>query len=279
MAGQAKEKSKGGFLGNIGNSLFRQVKDVVIDLQSGSMGVKQKNDEGEFLVTLSDEQKLIHNPIKQLGLPIPGIAIRTNVADLKVGDIIVMPDGGYSFNLGPAGDGDLNIVNAKSGRSTKFNPAQNTILGNNGVMAVRNLFNFGGGGGAGGGLGGNPLLLMLLLGNKDGEDGDSGFGGIDKKTLMLLMLSGGLGGQQAPASGGGCAGGLLGNPLLLMLLLGDKDGEDGDSDDLFSGGGLKTLLMMQMLGGGGAGLGAAALFGGLGGGSTKACCKTAKPAE
>lgn len=268
MAGQAvaKEKSKGGILGNIGNSLFKQVKDVIIDLQTGTMGVKQKNDEaGDVLATVDAEGELVHNPIKQLGLPIPGIAIRTPVADLKPGDIIVMPDGGYSFNLGPTEEGgNLKIVNAKSGRATNFNPAKNTLLGNNGVLAVRNIFNLGGGGGAGG-LFGNPLMLMLLLGNKDGDD-DGGLGGLDKKTLMLLMLSGGLGGQ--PAEGG--AGGLFSNPLMLLLLLGNKDDED-EGDGLFGGGGLNTLLMMQMMGGGCGG----GLFGGLGGGTAakKPCCK------
>lgn len=274
MAGQQKEKSKGGPLGNLVNSLFRQVKDVVLDIQSGAMGVKQKNDEGEVIATVTADGELVHNPIKQLGLAIPGIALRTPVADLKAGDIIIMPDGGYSFNLGPAENGNLKIVNAKSGRATDFNPAKNTLLGNNGVMAVRNFLNLGGGGGAGGGLMGNPLMLMLLLGNKDG-DGD-GFGGLDKNTLMLLMLSGGLGGGQA---GGDNAGGMFNNPLLLLLLLGNKDGDDDDDDGLFGGGGLKTLMLMQMMGGGcGAGLGAAALFGGLGGGSSKKpCCKTAEP--
>jgi hypothetical protein len=274
MAGQQKaEKSKGGFLGNISNSLFRQVKDVVIDIQSGAMGVKQKNDEsGDVLATVNADGELVHNPIKQLGLPVPGIAIRTPVADLKAGDIIVMPDGGYSFNLGPAENGNLKIVNAKSGRATDFNPAKNTLLGNNGVMAVRNFLNLGGGGG-GGGLLGNPLMLMLLLGNKDGE-GDGGLGGLDKNTLLLLMLSGGLGGgQQAPAAEGN---NLLSNPLMLMLLLGNKDGDDEDDDGPFGGGMLKTMLMMQMMGGCGGGLGAAALFGGLGG-SSKKCCKTADP--
>lgn len=275
MAGQAvaKEKSKGGILGNIGNSLFKQVKDVIIDLQTGTMGVKQKNDEaGDVLATVDADGELVHNPIKQLGLPIPGIAIRTPVADLKPGDIIVMPDGGYSFNLGPTEEGgNLKIVNAKSGRATNFNPAKNTLLGNNGVLAVRNIFNLGGGGGAGGGLFSNPLMLMLLLGNKDGDDGDGGLGGLDKKTLMLLMLSGGLGGQ--PGGEGG-AGGLFSNPLLLMLLLGNKDDED-EGDGLFGGGGLSTLLMMQMMGGGCGG----GLFGGLGGGAAKKpCCKHADAA-
>lgn len=251
VAAAAKSKSGGGLFDNLRNSLFSMRKDVVLDIQSGAMGVKVKNEEGEAIVTLTDG-KLVHNPIKQFGLPVPGIALRTQVADLRDGDILVMPDGGYSFVLGK-GEGQnpgLNIINAKSGRTMDFNPPQNTLLGNAGVLAIRNVFNFGGnGGGEGGGLFGggmNPLMLMLLLGDKDG--GEGGFGGLDTKTLLLFsMMQGQQGGQGG--QGGQNNNNPFSNPLMLLLLLGDKD-KDGDGG-LFGGDGLQTILMMQMMGGGG----------------------------
>lgn len=212
-------------------SMFCEVSDVVIDVQSGAVGVKVKNMDGEVVRTLvkeGDKFTLSSNPITELAFDIPAYAVRTAPADLKEGDIVLLEDNSWGFYVG-AGDEEgignpvIRVVNAKTGRTTPVSVAHNRLFGTYGILAVKNLF----GGAAAGGNGGFESILPLLL-LKDGGLDDS------KGLLLMLMLSGGkLGGE-----------GGLGNILPLLLLKG-KDG--GKMDD---------LLMLSLLGGGGFGGGA-----------------------
>lgn len=216
------------------DSLFCKIDDLALDIQSGALGVRIKNDEGEFIVTCAKETggkyNLVHNPLTDFGLEVPGFAVRTDPSKLKIGDIVVVPDGGYAFVVSSNGSGDkiknpnVNIINAKTGRRSDLTVTQNKLFGSYGVLAVQNMFNLGNG--EGGGLFNNPMLLMLLL--KDD-------GGDNKDLLMWMLMS------QNMAEGGN---NMFNNPMMLWFLLKDKKkGGKGGFEDM--------MMMSMMMGGGG----------------------------
>lgn len=247
-----------GMLDKLRDSLFCQVSDVVLDVQTGAVGVKVKNMDGEVIRSLAkdgDKFTLSSNPLKELAVEIPAFAIRTSPDALKPGDIVVLEDDSYGFFVSKADDDAVNnpvitVVNAKTGRTGPVNIAHNRLFGTYGVLAVKNPFAGGGFGGGGGG-GFESLLPLLLLGGEDLGD--------KKDLLLLLMLSGG----QLGGDGG------LGGLLPLLLLKGKKDGDGGLGD-------LLPLLMMGGAGGGGLGGMLPLLMGGFGGGEKKAA-KAATP--
>ena len=200
---------------NIMAKFFVQVAGVVLDLQSGSLGIKT----ADGIVTLNkDTNSCQVNPFEAFSMAIPAYAIRTPLEDLEVGDIVLQDEAKAPvFVIG----GSPNLVKAitPTGMVIEFSPVKNLLFGQEGVMVVKNIY-------AGLGAGAtNPMMQMLLMKELGGG---SSFGD-DKLGLFLAMQ----------AMGGGAAtGGFDMKAMLPMLLLG--------------GGGLDTekLLLMQMMGGG-----------------------------
>ena len=171
-------------------------------------------------------------------------------------DIVVGDQGIVGWVIGKT-DAALKVLD-HNGYTKIYTPPKVQILGQNGVLVVRNLFSLTGGADQAGSfattllpllaLGGgddkieklipfllmsstapaaagaapaaNPLqsILPLLL-LKDGGLGGKGDSSLDKLLPILLLSGGGL--------GGGTAGGL--NPLLLASLLGDGNSLFGNS--------------------------------------------------
>lgn len=218
--------------------LFKEVKSVVIDPLTGTVGWHAgKGEDGEKIVSLQkkgDKYELVENPLTDLSIGIPGFAVRTPVEQLKVGDLVV-EDNGVGFFLGKSNNESLTnsvirVLNVKTGRAGDLSIARNTLLGGGSVLAVRSLAGLFGGDGNGGGMDFNSLLPLLLLG--DGKLGDN-------KMLLFFLLS-----QQQNKDGQ--AGGI--NPLL-FLLLGDKKGSGSKLDSLL------PLMLMGGLNGAGGGAG------------------------
>lgn len=170
------------------DSFFREVKNVVIDIQSGKMGVTSK----DGIATFANGSVNV-NPLVDFGVKIPAFAMRVELTALKEGDIIVNGDESTFFKA--LTDNGYEVVTL-AGEVRQVGSVSNMFFGKNTVLAVKNMF----------GEGTNPMMMALLM-------GDEGFGGkgSDNKNLMLAMaMSGGMG-------GGADMGGM--NPMMMMLLM------------------------------------------------------------
>ena len=195
---------------NLTSKYFSRVAGVVIDLQTGKLGIKT----ADGVVTLVESTCELQ-PIAAFSMPIPAYAIRTPMEQITEGDII-LHDNMKSPVFVLMVDGERVLAITPEGMNVEFTPVRNSLFGSTGVMAVRNMF------AANGGAGLNSLMPLLLM----KEMGGSSLGD-DKLGLFLAMQGGGLnfGGN----TGDGMAGML---PLLLM------------------GGGemsVEKLMMMQMM--------------------------------
>lgn len=205
------------------DSFFVQVHNVVLDIQSGAMGIQVEDG-----LTTYDGETIKVNPIGAFGMPVPAFAVRTPLSNIAAGDILIQ-DKEAMFVTSKVGKDNQVKVLKTNGANGSITPVVNILFGTPGVLVVKNMLSgFGGGGGGGSGL--SSMLPLLLMGGKDMGD-----------MLPLLLMSGGLGGAQ------GAAGAPAMNPMMLMLLMGNKGGS-GDND-MF-----KTMMMLQCFGGAGAGM-------------------------
>ena len=287
------------FAGILG-SFIRLVNDrCVYDFRSGAIGVKSSiRDEFHTFVLENGRPKLSKCEVSQFGLPIPAVAMRTPIADVKPGDLVIFNDisgeESWGFFLGLTQDPatsnkEIDVIEADTGRKSSYTIQDGMLLDGNAILCVRNL--------AGNQSGLQSLLPFILLMDKDSSSNKDLMmammlgqnGQVDQNMLMMLMLmdrdndgdedglssmlplllmSGGL--------NGGAAGGM--NPLMLLAMSG-KLGGDGDTSSLLplmllgGQGGTNTLtsnpLMMMMLLGKGGDIDPMMLMllsGGLGGG-------------
>ncbi len=170
------------------DSFFQERKDIVLDIQSGKLGVKTL----DGLVTATDDGVSV-NPITEMGLSVPAYAMRVAVKDLKAGDIIVTKNSAVFFKEASKA-GYLTVDT--NGVFQEVGSISNMFFGKNTVMAVKNMF----GGSDGSGV--NPMMLAMMMGN-DSDSGD----GFDFKKLMLLQMMSGQGGMGEM------------NPMLMMMLM------------------------------------------------------------
>ena len=232
-------------LGDIRKSLFTRVYGIVVDITTGTVGVKPGNaddDDNDRTYTLTKGANGKFKAVKQppaFGVDIPAFAIRTPVDKLKPGDIITTDDDGWVFYIGEAKDAadldnpTIRVLDPNTNKTSDLAVPVEPLLGGAGVLAVQTAF-----------LQGNNLLLLSLLGDED--DSKPKHPGVEKNgrlddllPLLLLQQNGGAGGL---LGGEGGLGGFL--PLLLL--------GKGKTDDLL------PLLLLQQNGGGG-------LLGGEGG--------------
>ena len=212
------------------NRLFRQVNNVVWDLQTGNLGILTKNDEiatytapkfetvGTGQVTddhvegTKEEQVsdgfITINPFSALSVAIPAYGQNIQLSEVKVGDMIVNDSGeaiGWVEKVHKNGE-SFTIHNIK-GSTTRHTPPKVNMMGmgQTGVMVVRSLIQSAG--------------------------GESGFKNIQNSLMPMLMLSGGdLGGMEL-------------DKIMPMMLMMNSQGT-GDNNMM------QMMLMMKMMGNG-----------------------------
>ena len=174
------------------DSFFREVKNVVIDIQSGKLGVTSK----DGIATFANNQVSV-NPIVDFGIKIPAFAMRVEVTNLAEGDIIISGDESTFFKSKT--ESGYEVVTL-SGEVRQVGSVSNMFFGKNTVLAVKNMF----------GEGTNPMMMAMLMGDGFGS-GDKG----DNKNMMLMMMamSGGMGGSADNTGMGGM------NPMMLAMLM------------------------------------------------------------
>lgn len=230
------------------NRVFRRVGGIVWDLTTGKIGIKDQDGSIFSLETVEGPSvegaqptpafSITVNPFEDFGVELPAFATTTNLADVKLGDLVV----GDSKILGwvTAKTGASLTLLSKDGMKKQYSPPKVDIMGlGAGVLVVQNLVNLTGGSD---GLAGFqsmllPMLMMkdtnesfdlerilpfMLFSQKGGESATAfnpmmlmamssgGLGDLD--PMLLMAMSGGFGGQQA--------GGF--NPMLAMALMKDK---------------------------------------------------------
>lgn len=168
---------------NLRDSIFKEVSNVAIDIQSGKLGVITP--EG---LAVYNSGSVDVNPLTELSVKLPAFAMRVKVEDLKEGDILI---NGTSISFFKAKtEKGYETIDTK-GTVDTVGAVNNLFFGKNTVMAVRNMFS---------GTGMNPLMLALMLGDNKG---------FDAKTFALMSMMGNTTGDS--------------NQMLMMaLLLGNK---------------------------------------------------------
>lgn len=231
--------------------MFRRIGGVVWDVMSGTIGLQTEN--GTYTVSFPEgggPPTLSVNPIDSFGLAIPAFATQTPVAEVNVGEIIVGDQGIIGW-VTEKTEAAFKVLD-HNGHHKIYQPPKVAILGNQGVLVVRNLFSLtGGASGAGNfasnllpllALGGGDeklekLLPLLLLTSTNGGNtpGAAANGGMANLLPFLLVKDGGLSGLT-----GGSGGGTL-EKLLPLMMLGGMSGNAG---------GMNPMVMAMMLGGG-----------------------------
>lgn len=208
-------------IANITGRLFAEVANVVIDIQTGAIGITGPRGVLTCKATKTTAE-LVENPLSLFELAIPAYAIRTTLDKVELGDIVL--HNSVPYFVTKAAKTSLGLTGADGGEIT-VKGIKNTLTGDGGVLLVKNI--------AGGSL--QQLLPLLLL--TQGEDGDEGK---LSKLLMVLALQGGEGGLDLNLGGT--------NSLLPLMLL-SGNGDRGSMKDM-----LPLLLLTQNKGEGDTGL-------------------------
>lgn len=226
------------------NRLFRRVGGVVWDPISGGTGLR--TDQGIYTFKLVGDPAVPTvsvNPFDEFGMALPAFATQTPFADVAPGDIIVGDVGIIGWVVSKTAAAFK--VMDHNGYEKTYAPPTVSIVGQQGVLVVRNLLNLTGGEQNAGNFAANLMPLLLLGGTDDklekllplllmtSANGQASGQSMNNLLPLLLMKEGGLGGGSGSLkdmlpllmlSGGmGGAGGLGGNPMLMMALLGDGD--------------------------------------------------------
>lgn len=223
------------------NRLFRRIGGVVWDVTTGSIGLQSEQGIYSLVTTPgatpADEPSysLTVNPFDDFGLALPAFATQSSFDDVSNGDIIVGDQGIIGWVIGKT-EAAFKVMD-HNGYNKTYTPPKVQIVGQSGVLVVRNLFNLTGGA-AGAGNFASTLLPLLALGGGDDK--------LEKLLPILLMTSQGAAGA-APGAAANPMASLL--PFLLM--------KDGGLGGLGKGGSsmdkLLPLMLMGGLGGGAAG--------------------------
>jgi hypothetical protein len=231
------------------NNIFRKVEGVVVDFQSGMLGIETEggiltwnpildnNSEIEIveLGDNSDKTKLktkttptygktytlTENPFAFFSFPVPAFAIRTSPDKIVEGDIVILNDA-LTFCIGKNNNGLIKVVRP-SGSECSLRLKMNPMMGQ-GIMVVKNMFSMMTGNDPNNSAGGmNPLMMMMLMGEENSESGDDMmgmFGGNkDKMGMMIAMMcmSGSGGGMNMFGGGGNPAKSNENNPMGGMM--------------------------------------------------------------
>ncbi|HKI00469.1 MAG TPA: hypothetical protein VKK31_00670 [Thermoanaerobaculia bacterium] len=211
---------------NASGQLFKKMQNCFYDLSTGQLGVLRasRDSYAVFVPGENGNAQIKIVPVTSVGLPIPAYAIRTQIEELKAGDLVSVT--GYSsdtwlYYLGRDERGEqvknpsVCGIRVEDGVKVEITLNESTYIPGYSVLCVRNLIGerpdfikmF-------------PMLALLGAGGK-GEDNK------DKLSKLILCMS--------MQQGGGTAGtGLDLKSMLPMLML------NGDGDNL-----LMTTMLLQ----------------------------------
>lgn len=166
-----KAKEPGMNTQSLKNQIFREVKNVVLDIQTGALGFQ--NTEG--IATYRDGTVSV-NPLVDFAIKVPAFAMRVAVKDLVAGDIIIQGDQASFFHQHT--EQGYEVVGL-SGEIKQVGNVTNMFFGANTVLAVKNMFGSGGM---------NPMMMAMMM----GEEKE----GFDMKTFALMSMMGNQTGDQ-----------------------------------------------------------------------------------
>jgi hypothetical protein len=150
---------------NLRNQIFREVKNVVIDIQTGTLGFQNKDGIATYV-----DGTISVNPIVDFGVKVPAFAMRVAVKDLNAGDIILQGDDASFYHRETEAGYEVLTLN---GEVRQVGNVSNLFFGANTVLAVKNMF---------GNSGMNPMMMAMMM----GEEKE----GFDMKTFALMSMMG-----------------------------------------------------------------------------------------
>lgn len=162
----------------LADRFFKKVDNVVMDLQTGSVGIQNGDSVYTFSHDEAEGDTINENMFAMFSMPLPAFAQATPLDQIKVGDLIAKD----------TAVGWVTKVNKKTvtvmktdGGTFNFSPPKNTLMGESqNVMVVRNMM------GDSEGLGNmqNMLMPLMMMG---GDNSD-----IESMMPMLLMSQSGM---------------------------------------------------------------------------------------
>lgn len=150
---------------NLRNQIFREVKNVVIDIQTGTLGFQNKDGIATYV-----DGTISVNPIVDFGVKVPAFAMRVAVKDLKAGDIILQGEDASFYHRETEAGYEVVTLN---GEVRRVGNVSNMFFGANTVLAVKNMF---------GNSGMNPMMMAMMM----GEEKE----GFDMKTFAIMSMMG-----------------------------------------------------------------------------------------
>lgn len=228
------------------NRLFRRVQGIVWDVSTGSVGLRDADNNIHTISGLTAaegaeiEPQVTTNPFGELGFSVPALATQVPLEQIGLGDLVLSDKKVQGWVVGKTAK-SLKVMD-HTGVSRTYTPPKVTVMGGvpDGVLVVQSLFTLAGGAQNAQGFASGLLPLLLLSGDDEK--------GLSSMLPLLMMQGGGLGGA-APAAGAAAnpMAAMFSNPMVMLMMM-DKggNGRGGKSFDF------KTLMLMQALGSGGA---------------------------
>lgn len=235
---------------NIMNKMFNtNVENVIYDLFTGRVGIKDGDttytfkrtetelpkvdnlDPSKMVSTTKTTWAIEENSFETFTMPMKAFAIKTNIDDIKEGDIVLDSKGlvsGCVIGL------DLNSVTVlkTNQEEVKINPSTNVLLGGEkSLMVVKDITNMAGFKPMGsnptssGGMDFQQMLPMLMMAN--GEESSM------EDMLPMLMMSGMVGSNNSQQ-----------NPMQMMFMMQMMGKGDSSMEDM-----LPLMMMGGMMGG------------------------------
>lgn len=239
--------------------LFKKVDNVVWDITTGKIAVKNKSGTLSSLITSAEESEkekekegsenlldfeIEENLFSDFGTPIPAFATNQPVDTVKLGDLLITNSGTMGWVTKISKTGKTISLVKPDGHNTTFNPPKTNTIGINssGVMIVRSLFDTVGQDNADSFK--NSLLPLIAM--SDSEDDISGI-----MPILLMQQTGAMSGDNNLVQ------------TMMMMKMMSGDGDSGFNMDMkgmmtlmLMGGGnaggnnmLQTMMMMKMMGG------------------------------
>lgn len=193
-------------MASFADKMFRKVDNLVMDMQSGSIGLTDGSG-SVFTLVISEEDgaSLTENPMGELfSMPIPAYAVMTPIEDVKVKDVIIDGNGNASFVIKKSEGAKTFTVLKNNGMQTTMNPVTNTMFGKGRqVMCVKNMLGDAKMDGmmkqmmpmmmmsqmsASGASPMEAMLPMMMMGGMGGGDSEGGMGNMMQMMMMAQMM-------------------------------------------------------------------------------------------
>lgn len=174
-----KENTMANLSGNMMDRFMIKVDNVVIDMTTGKMGIK--NGGSIFSADLSGElPELMENIFGEMSMEFPAFAQATPLENIQKGDIVV--DGNKKAKgwvLEPSKDGKYKIISTTGNVST-YTPATNNFMGGKTVMVVKDMLSSG----MFGSIQSNLMPMLMMSGGADKD--------MEKMFQMMLLSNSGM---------------------------------------------------------------------------------------